>query len=221
MKKKGLFAGMALVLTFALVLTGCPPEPETIEKPSYVTVTKNSGGGEVTLDWAAVGGAYKYSIDYTESGSSTIYFDGYYYSTGGTVRLLSYGRTYTFYVYAWDSRDNKSEAATTTVLVASNAGAGTLAAPTGLEVTSNVNGRISLSWNAVSGAEGYIVDYTGGGLSSWRGGHIAATNRIDISGFTAGAVYDFRVQAYREFPAPLIFGSYSYLQSITAKGPGR
>jgi hypothetical protein len=103
-----------------------------------------------------------------------------------------------------------------------------LRAPTGLVVTSNVNGEIGLQWDSVTGATGYWVEYTGGSINYWKRAGELVTNRITVTNLTAGTIYDFRVSAYTTDPLYLsnsdpyiVFSGYAMLTGIKVNGRGR
>jgi alpha-tubulin suppressor-like RCC1 family protein/fibronectin type 3 domain-containing protein len=151
------------------------------------------GDGQIALSWNAVPGAAFYRVRRsTTNGSGHVDF------SGNTVTGLTFTNTGltngTPYYY---------------VVVASNAGGESLpsaqagatpiappAAPTGLAAVPG-NAQVSLSWNAVSGATGYIVQRSttsGGGYADFPGNTTAETTLVN-TGLTNGTPYYYKVAA--------------------------
>ncbi|HEY5967394.1 MAG TPA: zinc-dependent metalloprotease family protein, partial [Chitinophagaceae bacterium] len=67
---------------------------------------------------------------------------------------------------------------------------------TGLTNTTPTETSTTVSWNAVSGANNYDVDYKTNASSTWINAVTATTSLlVDLSGLTAGTLYNWRVRA--------------------------
>jgi hypothetical protein len=68
--------------------------------------------------------------------------------------------------------------------------------PTGLTNTTPTQTSTTVSWIAVGGANNYDVDYKTNAASLWTNAATATTSTsVDLSGLTAGTVYNWRVRA--------------------------
>ena len=68
---------------------------------------------------------------------------------------------------------------------------------TGLKMTSCTETTISMSWNKVSGATGYVVYQAING--KWQRINVTSGNTLTVSNLKAGTNYRFTVKAYRTF----------------------
>ncbi|HMJ46412.1 MAG TPA: zinc-dependent metalloprotease family protein, partial [Ferruginibacter sp.] len=90
------------------------------------------------------------------------------------------------------------------------------ASPAGLSSSAITETSATVSWNAVSGAISYDVDYKAVSSGTWINAATATTNlSVALSGLTAATVYDWRVRATCT-SGP---GSYSQAQFTTATPP--
>ena len=84
--------------------------------------------------------------------------------------------------------------------------------PTGLASSSITNTSATVSWNAVSGALSYDVDYKAASSGTWISAATATTNTFaDLAGLTMGTLYDYRVRANCNSES----GSYAQSQFTT------
>ena len=68
--------------------------------------------------------------------------------------------------------------------------------PTGLSVTSDTDDSVSLSWNAVTDAGAYKVEYRKGSSSSWlHADYVYSGTTETVDGLDCNTSYDFRVRA--------------------------
>ena len=69
-------------------------------------------------------------------------------------------------------------------------------APTGLTVTSDTDDSVSLSWNTVTNAGAYKVEYRRSGSISWlHAGYVYSSTSDTVEGLECNTSYDFRVRA--------------------------
>jgi hypothetical protein len=88
--------------------------------------------------------------------------------------------------------------------------------PAGLSNTPPTETSTTISWNAVGGANNYDVDYKTNAASTWINAATATTAlSVDLSGLTAGTLYDWRVRANCE-AGP---GNYIQANFTTATPP--
>ena len=76
----------------------------------------------------------------------------------------------------------------------------TAPAPTGLRVTSDTDDSVSLSWNAVTDAGAYKVEYRRSGSISWpnatiHAGYVYSNTSDTVDGLDCNTSYDFQVRA--------------------------
>ena len=90
--------------------------------------------------------------------------------------------------------------------------------PSGLKAVSAGYDRIQVSWNAVSGADGYRVYRIGPGDSKWRTVKTVSslTYALTNSGLTCGTAYRYTVRAYCKTDAGTIWSGYDK-DGVTAK----
>ena len=92
-----------------------------------------------------------------------------------------------------------------------------LAAPTGVKTTLLSANSVKVSWNAVTGAEGYGVYRSDSQNGTYKFlSYVTSTSR-DCTGLTAGKTYYFKVRAYKTVNGTKSFGSYSNVVSATTK----
>jgi Fibronectin type III domain./Bacterial pre-peptidase C-terminal domain. len=146
-----------------------------------------------TVGWGAVSGALSYDVDY-KANTSTTWINAATATSALSANIsgLNQGT-----LYDWRVRANCSSASgnyvaaqfTTTSTVVCNA-------PTGLASSSVSITSENVSWNLVSGAATYDVDYEIPGSNNWLNAATAtASNSATINGLTAGTLYDWRVRS--------------------------
>ena len=166
--------------------------------PASVTSTQTSS--QITLNWSASKGADGYIIYYMRNGLWTV-ATALVKGTSVTYKNLSPGITYTFAVrpVLWTSSALFGEFATHIT--------STKTAAPKTKVTIISKGKISVSWNSVSGAEGYQLYYkiNNGKYNLYR--IYAVPQKINYT-LQGDRYYTFAVRAYKRAGGRYIFGDY-------------
>ena len=157
---------------------------------SNTTPTETS----TTVSWNAVSGANNYDVDYKTDAAST-WINAATATTSLSVDLsgLTAGT-----LYNWRVRTNCSGGSSNYVQANFTTATPPPACgdPTGLSNTTPTETSTTVSWSAVSGAINYDVDYKTNAASSWTNAATGTTSgSVDLSGLTAGTLYNWRVRA--------------------------
>jgi subtilase family serine protease len=160
--------------------------------PGSISATA-TGSTSVTVNWSASSSATGYSLYELENGQSVLIGNYAANVTSASVSSLSAATTYSFRVAATNSAGSNTTAWTqVTTLSAAVA----LTAPQNFQVTATSSSTATLSWQAASGATGYLV-YQWNGSSAVQINSVAAgTTSVSVSGLTAGSTQYFYVTAY-------------------------
>ena len=189
--------------------------------PTGLTVTSDTDDS-VSLSWNAVTDAGAYKVEYRRSGSISWLHAGYVYSsTSDTVDGLDCNTSYYFQVRArGDGSPYSYTYGNPSSSVSETTDACVAPAPTGLTVTSDTDDSVSLSWNAVTDAHYYKVEYRRSSSSSWlHAGYTFGTSRT-VSGLDPNTAYDFQVRARGDgSPYSYTYGSPSTSVSRTTDPP--
>ncbi|MEP6844738.1 MAG: fibronectin type III domain-containing protein, partial [Panacibacter sp.] len=166
--------------------TGIPVCNDPINLISSITTTSS------TLSWDAVTGASSYDVDYKEAASGT-WINGATGTTGTSVNLsgLNYGTIYDWRVRTnciYGNTSSYSASQFTTDMPACDA-------PGSLATTGLSAFAATISWNAVSAAASYDVDYKDASSGIWINAATATTSTsISLSGLASATTYDWRVR---------------------------
>ena len=101
--------------------------------------------------------------------------------------------SYTLTLEARDGKENGTDTATVVITV-TNVPEGRPPAPQGLAATST-HDSVTLSWNAVAGADRYRAQHRTGGAGEWTSLDATATTTQTFSPAACETTYEFRVQA--------------------------
>ena len=157
--------------------------------PTASTTPQNvkavAGDGKITITWSAVSGATKYRVQRLNGTSwSTV---NYPTSTSYTDTGLTNGTTYKYRVLAYVN----NAWSTASSVVSATPTASTI--PQNVKATAG-DGKITISWSAVSGATKYRVQRLNG--TSWSTVNYPTSTSYTDTGLTNGTTYKYRVLAY-------------------------
>jgi hypothetical protein len=180
-----------------------PPTPITPTTIAAPTVTASSvNATTANLSWNSVSGATDYNIYYI-NGQITIFLGTVASSTTSiNVNNLPSGSNSTFMVMAYDgtsSASSKTASVTLSGSGGSGGGGGGGGGQTGLaapqvQVSSVTSSTAVLSWNRVSGAQGYRVYWLDGTQRVLIG--TTRSTAVQITGMSQSTTYQFVVEAY-------------------------
>ena len=172
--------------------TGCV-DPTYAPAPTGLT-TSNRTRTSLTLSWNAVSDATRFWIQYRPSTRSS-WSSAYTASTSRAFSNLACNTTYQFRVAARGDGDpyHRSYGSHSGAISASTSSCPDAPAPTGLGVDSVARTSITVSWNSVTDAARYSLEYQRSG-GSWSSTSTGSTSR-SVSGLTCNTTYRFRVAA--------------------------
>ena len=203
---------------------GATGSAATAPAPTGLRVTSDTDDS-VSLSWNAVTDAGAYKVEYRRSSSSTWLHANYVYSrTTETVDGLDCNTSYYFRVRARGDGSPYSFTYGTASSSASETTDGcplpTAPRPTGLRVTSDTDDSVSLSWNAVTDAGAYKVEYRRSSSSSWlHAGYVFSGTTETVDGLNCDTSYYFRVRARGDgSPYSFTYGTASSSASETTDG---
>ena len=160
------------------------------------SVQASAGDAEVTLSWSASTGASSYMVYWNTSGSVST--SDASINAGSSTQIshtsLTNGATYYYRVTATNIAG--VSALSTEVSATPDAVVSVPVAPQGVQATAG-DTQLTLSWNAVSGADSYTVYWnTSGSVSTSDASIDAGTNtQMPQAGLTNGTTYYYRVTA--------------------------
>ncbi len=170
-------------------------------KPSKVTAKQTAN--TITLNWTKCSGATGYRI-YYKSGSAWKVAVSSTAATTHTFKNLKAGAKYTFAVRPYIKNGSTVIWSDYTTYTAA-----TNPATVTAKASSPSKGKISLSWNAVNGADGYQVYYkTGNGSYKLYKTVGSGTKSLSFSNLKSGTKYTFAVRAGIKTSGGNIFGGY-------------
>lgn len=170
--------------TSAQFTTSCSPAPSGLSAGS-ITISS------ATLSWSAMSGANNYDVDYKASSSGTwINIATATTSTSVGLSGLGYSTSYDYRV-----RANCAVGATSYSSAQFTTGIPSCNNPSGLSSASVTTSSATISWDAVSGASNYDVDYKASSSGTWINAVTATTSTsVDLSGLNYSTTYDWRVR---------------------------
>jgi len=170
-----------------------PPSGTTAPAAPTNFTAQATSTSQVSLSWSLSTGATSYSVYELESGQAVLLTTLGSSSTSYTVGGLAAGTTYSFEVAAVNTAGST---ATGWTQVTTPVPTVSVSAPTGARATAVSNTVAQVSWNASSGATGYLVYEWNG----FQGGQVASvgagTTSVSISGQSPGVTEYFYITAY-------------------------
>lgn len=178
-----------------------------LEKPLGLKVV-NQSTNSVKVQWKAVTGAQKYTVEcVTNKKSVTTTALSY------TFKSLKPGTTYKFSVRAVAGGNVGTSC--TPVITATKPSKVTFSK------ASAVGGRkVALTWKKLSASDGYVIQYsTSSNFSSSKKVTVSKNSTVSktITSLTRGKKYYFRVRAYKYGYGNKLYGSYSSVRSVVVK----
>ena len=149
-----------------------------------------NANGRFTLSWNAVAGADKYEI-HLRNANGTYSLMKTTTDTSYTTVVAAYGKQYTYKVRALDSHKNLYSEFSNTVSAVNNKA---IPAPT-FKAVVNANGKFTLSWNAIAGADQYEIYYKSGDSSSFSLMKTTTATSYTTVVATYGKQYTYKVRA--------------------------
>ncbi len=150
-------------------------------------IKTTAGDSKVTMTWSAVTGATKYAVYMLENGSYVCKSNAVT-GTSYTFTGLTNGTAYSFKVKAYVNGAWKT---------ASGAVSGTPVSsgiPQNIKTTAG-NGKVTMTWSAVTGATKYAVYMLENGSYVCKSNAVTGTS-YTFTGLTNGTAYSFKVKAY-------------------------
>ena len=169
----------------------------TAPAPTGLRVTSDTDDS-VSLSWNAVTDAGAYKVEYRRSSSISWLHAGYVWSgSSDTVDGLDCNTSYYFQVRArGDGSPYSYTYGNPSFSVSETTDACVAPAPTGLTVTSDTDDSVSLSWNAVTDAGAYKVEYRRSSSISWlHAGYVWSGSSDTVDGLDCNTSYYFQVRA--------------------------
>lgn len=173
-----------LVAAFRQEVSSCPT-PSGLGASSITT-------SAATLVWSSVSGANSYDVDYKTSASG-VWIN---IATGTVSTSVNLSSLASSTVYDWRVRANCSSANSNYAQSQfTTQSAPTCNTPAGLGSSNITSSGATVSWNSVSGAVNYDVDYKASSSSIWINAASATTSlSTNLAGLTASTLYNWRVR---------------------------
>ena len=170
-----------------LVATGTLAIPSRLRATSQTDTT-------IDLAWDSVTSAAGYTINYCDGASCTPDETEAVTTTTHTFTGLTSNTTYVFQIKSTHTDSSLNSAYSTTI--SQNT---TLVVPENLRATSQTDTTIDLEWDAVTGADGYVVNYCNGVSCTPSGdaftSYSASVTSATLSSLTPNTTYVFQIKA--------------------------
>lgn len=150
---------------------------------SSSSVTTNSA----TISWEAVSGAVSYNLEYKTSPATT-WTSVSVTGTSSALTGLAAGTTYDYQVQTVCSGGSSSFSTTGSFITLTSCGT-----PGGLEASSITSSGATVSWEAVSGASSYNIEYQISSSSTWTIVSTTGTS-LTLTGLASSTSYNYQVQ---------------------------
>ena len=160
--------------------------------PLGLNVT-NINASSAQLSWTAVSGSLSYDVDYKLSSTFNDWTNAVTATTSTSINLVGLNSLMT---YDWRVRARCSSSSSAYRVSQLTTPPATCSSPSGLTTTNISSNSAMLSWNAVTGAVNYNVQYKTSGSGMWITA-VASTVSLSysLSGLSALTAYDWRVGA--------------------------
>jgi hypothetical protein len=146
----------------------------------------------IPFSWDAVTNADTYTVAWRLPAGTWTEITGVA-ATNQDVTGLSPNTDYELRVKA--VADGFADSDWSTVVTATTASLGTLAAPTGIASPAQTATTIDLTWTAVPNATSYGIERSAAGAGVWTEVQTASTASATVTGMTTATSYDFRIAA--------------------------
>lgn len=182
-------------------------------KLSVPTPLKAVSGGynSAKLSWEGVSGASGYQIYKAVSKTGTYKIIKDTTSKSFSNTSLTTGKTYYYKVRAYRIQENKKVYSSFTAIVSVEP---IPATPGNVKLVKISSGKISFTWNTVSGASGYEVYRTSSKTEASR--FVKSTTSLHYInyGLTKGKTYYYKVRAYKIVGTQKVYGKFSEVFTI-------
>lgn len=165
--------------------TGLVP-PAGLASPSQTATS-------VTLTWSAATGADEYMVRWSPAGAGSWTERTAVAALTDTVTGLTASTSYDFQVKSM--ADGMTDSAWSTSLTQSTSAQPTLGTPTNAAAGTPTTTTIPFSWDAVTNAEAYTVDWRTSPSGAWTSITGITTTNTTVTGLSPNVAYDLRVKA--------------------------
>jgi hypothetical protein len=148
--------------------------------------TSNLSSNSATVSWNAASGAVSYIVEYKLSSSSSWTVASTTSNTSLLISSLLSGNTYDWRLQTncTAGNSNYSQSSFTT----------NCANPSGLTSSNITTNSATLSWNSITGAINYTVEYKLSSASTWTSASSTSGTSISLTALSSGVSYEWRVQ---------------------------
>jgi fibronectin type 3 domain-containing protein len=164
----------------------------TLQAPAGLSVTGQTENS-ISLSWQAAPNATGYKVYKGVSSDTANEYVAETATTSYTVTGLAVNTSYYFAVSAANENGESPRSAAAQGTTSETA----LEAPAGLSVTGKTQTSLTLSWQAVSGAEGYRISRSAGSSASYAPIGTTAGVTYSDTNLTPETSYNYRVTAYK------------------------
>ena len=172
--------------------------------PVNLIASPGSGNRAIRLDWQGAGNADLFGILRADSEDGPYTWISASQDGCFTDMDLEGGKTYYYKVYAAVCRDGVWYNGEPSKAVSGQV----LAAPSNVTVSSESFRAVRVSWNAVSGAYGYMI-WRLGDDGAWAPAGVSMTTDYVDKGLNANKIYQYKVQSLMYVNGVWGYGSYS------------
>ncbi|MDE6723261.1 MAG: hypothetical protein K2J55_03600, partial [Eubacterium sp.] len=162
-----------------------------LQTPSLkATVNAN---GSFTLSWNKVNGAAKYGI-YCQNADGSYRWVKTVAGASWTTGAAQYGKAFSYKVVAVANKSSVTSEYSNTACVKNNK---KLQTPSGVQIKTNKNGKFTISWNKVIGADKYEVYVLDSKTNKYKLVKTTSSNKITTGVASKGKTYKYKVRAVK------------------------